>query len=117
LSLTVGLAGGRELDSSDRTEPILILGGQVRLGRSVALVTENWLFLDGAPLSPQLYGVAVRLFGERVSADLGVVLVAEELDNGIPIPWISFTYHFGPSRGSPGPRPPAPMLTGGRRRP
>ena len=116
-SLSVGFAAARELDSYGRTDPILIVGGQVRLARSVALVTENWLMLDGAPVSQQPYGFAVRLFGERLSADIGLVLVAEELDDGIPIPWISFTYHFGPTRGSRSPAPRAPMLTGGRPRP
>jgi hypothetical protein len=30
--------------------------------------------------------------------DAGFVLVADILDEGFPIPWLSFSYHFGPSR-------------------
>jgi len=49
-------------------------------------------------LSEQPLGVALRFFGERLSVDVGFVLVAEVLDEGFPIPWLSFSYHFGPSR-------------------
>ena len=49
-------------------------------------------------LSGQPLGVALRFFGERLSVDAGFVLVAEVLDEGLPIPWLSFSYHFGPSR-------------------
>jgi hypothetical protein len=30
-----------------------------------------------------------------MSADLGVILIGELIDEGFPIPWLSVTYHFG----------------------
>ncbi len=82
-----------------RDAPVLMVGGTVRAGKRVSLVAESWLFPGhDFQLSEQPLGVAVRFFGERLSVDVGVVLVAEILDEGFPIPWLSFSYHFGPSR-------------------
>jgi len=82
-----------------REAPILMVGGTVKAGKRVSLVAESWLFPGhDFQLSEQPLGVAVRFFGERLSVDVGVVLVAEVLDEGFPIPWLSFSYHFGPSR-------------------
>lgn len=82
-----------------RDAPVLMLGGTFRVGKRLSLVTESWLFPgDGFELSQQPFGVGLRFFGERLSVDVGLVLVAEVLDEGFPIPWLSFSYHFGPSR-------------------
>jgi hypothetical protein len=82
-----------------RGAPILMVGGNVQLSNSVALVSENWLLLgEDFELSRQPFGVALRFFGERISADVGVVFVGEVLKEGLPIPWLSVSYHFGPSR-------------------
>ena len=106
-SLTAGLGLARELgDRFADAEPILMIGGQTRLSRSIALVSENWLVLDGeVPLSEQPFGLALRFFNGRLSADVGVVLVGELLDEGYPLPWVSFTYHFGPGATSASVRP------------
>ena len=114
LSLGLGLATTRneeyfydERGNYTRTEgswsfrdaPVLMLGGTFRVGKRLSLVTESWLFPgDGFELSQQPFGVGLRFFGERLSVDVGLVLVAEVLDEGFPIPWLSFSYHFGPSR-------------------
>jgi hypothetical protein len=111
-SLSVGLGVARELGGRfASTLPILMVGGQTRLSRSLALVSENWLVLGGGvPLEEQPFGLALRFFNGRLSADVGVVLIGEVLEEGYPLPWVSFTYHFGPghaSRGRPlSPRPP-----------
>jgi len=84
---------------SFRDAPVLMLGGTFRVGKRLSLVTESWLFPgDGFDRSQQPFGVGLRFFGERLSVDVGLVLVAEVLDEGFPIPWLSFSYHFGPSR-------------------
>src|SRR5687767_4934034 len=66
-SLSLGLGLARELgDDYADTEPILMLGGQLRLSDSIALVSENWFLLGGdVHLSEQPLGVALRFFGER----------------------------------------------------
>ncbi len=90
--------------------PVVMLGGSVRLSNSVALVTESCLFLgDDFDLSQQPLGVALRFHGGRLSADVGMVLVAEVLDEGFPVPWLSFTYHLGPGK-APRERSRPPLL-------
>jgi hypothetical protein len=118
-SLSLGLGLARELGRAHaETEPILMLGGQVRLSDSIALVSENWFLLGGdLRLSEQPLGVALRFFNDRLSADVGVVVVGEVLDEGFPIPWLSFSYHFGPGRSPRSARGPAPRLTSTGRRP
>lgn len=110
LTLGLGLASTREeeaqfgnrgqyLGSTQRwrSEPVVMVGGTLRVARRAALVTESWLFLD-KPLSEQPFGLALRLFADRISVDVGFVFVPELIDEGFPIPWLSFSYHFGPSR-------------------
>lgn len=100
-SLTLGL-GWPGLHDRDEPfhfgdRPMVLVGGTVRLSRRVALVSENWL-LPGEPLSSQPLGLAVRLISGRLSVDVGVIVVGDVLDEGLPVPWLSFAYHFGPSR-------------------
>jgi hypothetical protein len=114
LSLGLGLAATRNEESlydandnylgstrrwSFRDAPVLMVGGSLRVGKRLSLLTESWLFPgDGFELSQQPFGLAIRFFGERLSVDAGLVLIADVLDEGFPVPWLSFSYHFGPSR-------------------
>ena len=99
-SVTLGLGIGDTSDSQDAV-PILMAGGTVPLSRRTALVGEAWLLLhDDFRWSEQPFGVAVRFFGETLSADVGMVLVGEMLEEGFPMPWLSVTYHFGKDPGS-----------------
>jgi hypothetical protein len=82
-----------------RDAPVVMVGGSLRVARNLSLISESWLFLGkDFELSQQPFGVALRFFNGRISADVGVVLVAEVLEEGFPVPWLSFSYHFGPSR-------------------
>lgn len=82
-----------------RDAPVLMLGGSLRLGRNLSLISESWLILGSDfDLSEQPFGFALRFYGGRLSADVGVVLVKEVLEEGFPVPWLSFSYHFGPAR-------------------
>jgi hypothetical protein len=96
-----------------------MLGGNVTLAKHVALVGESWIDLGDPDLANQPVGVAVRLFGERLSADMGVVFTGEILDEGLPAPWLSVTYVFGGrSRASARePRTPEPLRTSRGHRP
>jgi len=90
---------GSRTDWRFRDSPVVMLGGSVRLARNVSLISESWLFPGkDFELSQQPFGLALRFFNGRLSADVGVVLVAEILQEGFPVPWLSFSYHFGPSR-------------------
>jgi small nuclear ribonucleoprotein (snRNP)-like protein len=85
---------GQDFAFADR--PIIMLGGNVRLSNSVALVSENWL-ITGADfdLGRQPFAVALRLFGEHIAVDVGAILIGEALAEGLPIPLLSFVYNFG----------------------
>ena len=79
--------------------PVVMVGGTARLSPRLALVSENWLVLsEDFRLSEQPFAVGVRFLGDRLTADVGVVLVGELLDDGFPLPWLSVTYHFGKRR-------------------
>ena len=92
-SVGLGVLGGPDIASPT---PLLMFGGNVTVARHVALVGEMWLALDqGYGAAEQPIGIGVRFFGDRVSADLGVVVIGELLDEGFPAPWASVSYHFG----------------------
>jgi len=98
-SLTLGLGLGDTSDEFSDAVPIVMAGGTATLTRHVALVGETWMFVnDDFRLGEQPFGAGVRLFSGRLSADVGVILSGELLDEGFPIPWLSVTYHFGKSR-------------------
>ena len=82
-----------------RDAPALMVGGSLRLARPLSLISESWLFLGkDFDLSQQPFGLALRFFSGRISADVGLVIVPDLLAEGYPLPWLSFSYHFGPSR-------------------
>jgi len=78
--------------------PMVILGGEARVGRNVSLVTENWIIPDGLTSLYSLYsGNGVRLFGKRISVDLGLIVpVSWALEGGwTPVaPYVDFVYNF-----------------------
>ena len=71
--------------------------------RATSRSSASWLILGKEfDLSQQPFGLNLRFFSGRISADVGFVLVAEILEEGFPVPWLSFSYHFGPSRRASG---------------
>lgn len=109
-SLTVGLGLADELSGGFEPTPILMLGGTLTVNRNIALVTENWLILDeNIDLEYQPLGAAVRFYGSRLSADVGMFFAASTLKDGGYIPWVSVSYHFGPSRPQDARRPGPPQ--------
>jgi len=79
--------------------PVVMVGGTARLSRRLALVSENWLILrEDFKLSEQPFALGVRFLGDRLTADVGVVLIGEVLQDGLPVPWLSVTYHFGKAK-------------------
>lgn len=91
-SFTVGIGrtyGDDELES----ETILMVGGNVRLSNSAALISENWIL--PAEDDGRAFGLAIRFFGDRIATDVGLVFIPVVLEEGFPIPWLSFVYNFG----------------------
>jgi hypothetical protein len=99
-SLSVGVGFG-DANLPDGFDPgtALMIGGTTALSPRIAMVSENWLVLDDDfDLARQPFGLGVRFFGDRVSADVGIVFVPDLVSSGIFLPWASISYHFGPSR-------------------
>lgn len=98
-SFTYGLGLGFSKSGQGETKfadyPILLLGGSTRLSNSLALVSENWIFLsDNFELSNQPLSLALRFFGDRIAVDLGGIITLGTFQGGFPIPWLSFVYNF-----------------------
>ena len=73
-SITAGLGFGYiEEDFGDK--PAVLLGGEHRVARRMALVTENWV-LPG--VDPAIISYGVRFFGEGMAIDLAFLNVASE---------------------------------------
>ena len=96
-SFTAGVGLGYTKEEGEEFEfaehPILMLGGNIRLSNSIALVSENWFIIgEDLGLGQQPFGIAIRFFGDRIAADVGLILIGEVLEEGFPIPWLSFVY-------------------------
>jgi len=81
----------KELDFHEY--PIIMLGGNIRLGKHTAFVTENWL-ITGENISNYPFVAGFRFFSKHIAVDVGAMLIADLIGSGIPIPWLSFAYHF-----------------------
>jgi len=76
--------------------PILVWGGNIRLSNSISFVSENWIITsEDFDMGFQPFSVALRFFGEHIAVDAGAIIMLEILEEGFPIPWLSFVYNFG----------------------
>jgi hypothetical protein len=96
LNLTAGVGAGRVggFESSE-TQALILLGGTARLSKRLSFLSENWI-LPGEDF--ELYSAGLRFHGDRLTVDLGLILNEEIVDAGFPVPWLSFSYHFGGGR-------------------
>lgn len=76
-------------------EPIVMLGGETRMGPQTKLITENY-FVPGE--SGALVSGGIRFFGERISADAGVGGFLGGDGVGCCLPLVNFVYTFGRKR-------------------
>ncbi|QLH53120.1 MAG: hypothetical protein CH6_0777 [Candidatus Kapaibacterium sp.] len=94
-SLTIGLGLPHE-EWKTFKNPIILLGGDVRLSNSVKFITENWIFTEGEV--EILFSFGLRFFGDYLAADFGFFSTKTLLEepSGLPVwPWIGFAYNFG----------------------
>lgn len=99
-SFTFGLGLGYIKTEGGKFEfaehPILVLGGNIRLTNTMALVSENWIITGkNFDLGEQPFGLALRFFGKHIAVDVGAIIIMKVLKEGFPIPWLSFVYNFG----------------------
>ncbi len=85
-----------ESESVDFSElPIIMLGGNIRINNYTAFITENWLPMGfDLGLKQYPFTVALRFFSDNMAVDLGAILIGELVEDGLPIPWLSFVYNF-----------------------
>ena len=89
-SLTAGLGYGFvEKDLADR--PMVMIGGEKRLTRRTAFVTENWIFPG---IDEPLISYGLRFFGKRLSVDLGLINTIGEEAIFPGVPYIDFVVQF-----------------------
>jgi hypothetical protein len=86
-ALTVG--AGMAYVSDGGKAPVVMAGGERRLRRNMKLITENYLWRGG----DGLVSLGVRFFGERLSADVGL-MVPFGADDLIAFPIVNFVYGF-----------------------
>ncbi len=84
-AITIGT--GYETKSEN---PILLLGGELRISRYAKLITENW-FLGGSDL--KFASLGIRFLSEHLAADFAFVTPVGS-NNITLIPWVGFTYNF-----------------------
>ncbi len=85
IGLGYGFAGG-EIES----KPLLLVGGEKRVSRRIALVTENYLL----PVSDDnlVYSFGIRFMGEKLTTDLALVNI---VGSGIiGVPYVGFVFKF-----------------------
>ena len=81
--------------------PIFSVSGIKRLTRMLALMTENWLYLEYRSATSGFVLVnsfGIRLMGEHVACDLGLGVTSSQdgfgRPVGYPLPLVDFTYNF-----------------------
>lgn len=88
-AVTVGLGYSyARTDDEDAGSGVLMIGGEHRVSKRVKLVTENYAFKGGGFVSGGL-----RFFGEKLSADFGLVMPLFE-DDTFVFPMINIVRKF-----------------------
>lgn len=87
-AVTLGLGYAYERYGENEGSGVVMVGGEHRVRRGVKLVTENYFFSGGGIASG-----GVRLFGDRLAADLGLVVPLGAGDV-IVFPIVNFVWKF-----------------------
>jgi hypothetical protein len=89
-AVTVGAGWAYETTSLDDIDnpTVGMIGFERRMSRRTKLISENYLFSGGGAVS-----IGVRFFGERLSADLGLV-VPLGIDEFIAFPMVNMVWKF-----------------------
>ena len=89
-SITVGAGWGYTYEDDDSGGGAMgMVGGEYRVSRRLKVITENYVFENGGILS-----LGVRFIGDRLSADLALVLPVDG-DDAFVFPMVNFVWTFG----------------------
>ncbi len=90
-SITAGLGYGFAGTTIARN-PVAMIGGELRVARRIALVSENYI-IPSSEVNP-LYSYGVRLMGEKLTVDLALFNVSGNAHAGIGFPFVDFVFRF-----------------------
>ena len=96
-SFTSGIGFGYT-GGSFSSNPVIMAGGDIRISKSVKIVSENWIPTTSE--SVIICSLGLRFFGEHVSGDFALIKQFFPNSNdwspgGWPFfPWVGFTYNF-----------------------
>jgi hypothetical protein len=90
-SITAGLGYGFAGTTVARN-PVAMIGGEFRVARNLALVTENYIIPDTR--ANPLYSYGIRLMGEKMTVDLALFNLSGEGGTGIGFPYVDFVFKF-----------------------
>jgi hypothetical protein len=91
-SITLGLGWGLRGEFYNN-KPLLIVGGELKIGRNIKLITESWI----PPESKYFLGmIGFRVIGKHISGD-AVIMRPFGPNTGKSglLPWFTLTYNFG----------------------
>ncbi|MBM4165586.1 MAG: hypothetical protein FJ218_01460 [Ignavibacteria bacterium] len=72
-------------------KPMVMLGGEKRISKKFAVVSENWIFPE---IDVPIVSYGIRFFGESLSVDFAFITALED-DFLFPgIPYVDFAYKF-----------------------
>lgn len=87
-SFTLG-AGYGYVDDDLAEKPMVVVGGESRVSRSISVVSENWLIPEK---ETPILSFGLRFFGEKLSTDFALIF---PLDSEVfMIPYIDLVYKF-----------------------
>lgn len=90
-SVTAGLGFGF-VNRSFSSDPFIVLGGNKRVSRKIALVTENWIV--PAVDNQALVSFGVRFLGESLTVDFAGATPVGGGSELIFLPYVAFAFHF-----------------------
>jgi opacity protein-like surface antigen len=89
-SITLGIGYGYS-EKTFTDKPMVMLGGEKRISKNFAFVSENWMFPD---INAPMVSYGIRFFGESLSVDFAFVTPVDENFLFPGIPYIDFAYTF-----------------------
>jgi hypothetical protein len=96
LGIGLGYTKMEDEDLKFAEHPIIMFGGNARISNSIAFVSENWLITgSNFDLAKQPFSIGFRFFGDHISVDVAFIIILDIIDEGFPVPWLSFVYNFG----------------------
>jgi hypothetical protein len=90
-SVTAGLGYGFA-GTTIAKNPVIMLGGEVRVSKRIGLVTENYIIPNTEYVNP-LFSYGVRLMGEKLTVDLAL-FNASGSHTAIGLPYVDFVFRF-----------------------